>query len=429
MVGRKPDVSSVDFVDEAEVVIVGGGIIGCSIAYHLGRLGIADVLVLERNELSSQATARAAGLLLHASSDRNVIRMVSRTRAAMAELAADFGEDAGFRQVGSLSVIQSQDRLHHTLAIEALLTEEGVEVEPLDARQAQALCPWLAPGDAARITFTSADGYVDGARLGMSYARAARQLGARIRRGVTVDGFIRNGSRVAGVATRDGAVRSGKVVCAAGAWSIELLRGLGWGMPAAPVRSHYWITAPDGTGAPERPNVLLPDLRTYLRPEVGGMVLGFQEPRSQTYDPYGLPETMEAALHYDEAADTDLLVEHAALLRSLIPSLDAWRFSHHIVGLSMYTPDGKLLLGPVPAIEDLLVAGGCCGSGIAMSGGIGFVLAELIAGRNPTIDRGIFDPNRFGDVEPAAASFRELCAAARAGKSRGRNAAPGLTPP
>src|SRR3546814_17166350 len=105
----------------------------------------------------------------------------------------------------------------------------------------------------------------------------------------------------------------------------------------------------------------------------------------------------------------------AALLRPLIPSLDAWRFSHHIVGLSMYTPDGKLLLGPIPAVEDLLVAGGCCGSGIAMSGGIGFALAELIADRNPTIDRAIFDPTRFGYVDPAATGFRELFAAPSAG--------------
>src|SRR3546814_12821595 len=97
----------------------------------------------------------------------------------------------------------------------------------------------------------------------------------------------------------------------------------------------------------------------------------------------------------------------AALLRPLIPSLDAWRFSHHIVGLSMYTPDGKLLLGPVPAIEDLLVAGGCCGSGIAMSGGIGFVLAEKTAGGTPTIDRGTFDPNGCGPVHPAPARARK----------------------
>lgn len=415
---------STGFIDEAEVVIVGGGIIGCSIAYHLCRLGIADVLVLERNELSGQATARAAGLVLHASSDRNTVRMVSRTRAAMAELEENFGEDPGFRQVGSLSALVSEERLRDTLAVEALLAQEGLPVEPLDTREAQKVCPWLDLTDAVRITRLGADGYVDGARLGMSYAHASRQLGARIRRGVAVDGFIRDGSRVAGVATRDGAVRSGKVVCAAGAWSIKLLHGLGWGMPAAPVRSHYWITVPDGTGAPERPNVLLPDLRTYFRPEVGGMVLGFQEPRSQIYDPYGLPETMEAAMHYDEAADVDLLVEHAALLRPLIPSLDTWRFSHHIVGLSMYTPDGKLLLGPVPAVEDLIVAGGCCGSGIAMSGGIGFALAELIAGRSPTIDLAIFDPTRFGDVNPAATSFRERCAAARAGKSHGRNGAP-----
>ncbi|GIK99135.1 MAG: hypothetical protein BroJett029_33440 [Alphaproteobacteria bacterium] len=411
-----------ELVDEAEVAIVGGGILGCSIAYHLGRRGVADVLLVERGELATQATARAAGLVLHGAADRNSLRMVRRTRAAMAELEDAFGEDPGFRPVGSLALVHAQERVADGLAAEALLREEGVSVEHLDPQAARTLCPWLEPADAALITFTPDDGYVDGARLAMSYLRAARRLGARARRGVGVDGFTRAGDRVTGVVTSAGVIRAGTVVVAAGAWSVALLHGLGWGMPATPVRSHYWITAPDGTGAPERPNVLLPDLRTYLRPEVGGMVLGFQEPRSQTFDPFTLPESTEAALRHDREAETDLLIEHAASLAAAIPGLGDWRFAHHIAGLSMYTPDGRILLGPVPGIGGLYLAGGCCGSGIAMSGGIGAAIADLVAGRAPEIDPAPLDPARFGTVDPESESFRALCAAARSRKSRGRQA-------
>ncbi|HEX6981084.1 MAG TPA: FAD-binding oxidoreductase [Alphaproteobacteria bacterium] len=411
-----------EVIDEAEVAIVGGGILGCSIAYHLCRRGIADVILVERAELATQATARAAGLVLHGASDRNAVRMVRRTRAAMAELADEFGEDPGFRPVGSLGLVQAQERVADVLAAAALLRDEGVSVEQLDPQAARALCPWLEPADAALITFAPDDGYVDGARLAMSYLRAARRLGARTRRGAGVEGFARTGDRVTGVVTSAGVIRAGTVVVAAGAWSVALLHGLGWGMPATPVRSHYWITAPDGTGAPERPNVLLPDFGTYLRPEVGGMVLGFQEPRSQTFDPFTLPESMEAALRHDQEAETDLLIEHAASLATVIPGLSDWRFAHHIAGLSMYTPDGKILLGPVPGIGGLYLAGGCCGSGIAMSGGIGAATAGLVAGRATDIDPTPFDPARFGTVDPGSHSFRALCAAARSRKSRGRQA-------
>lgn len=413
--------------DEAEVVILGGGVLGCSIAYHLCRLGISDVLVIERNDLAGEATARAAGLVLHAASDSTTIRMVARTRAAMAELAAEFGEDAGFRQVGSLSALQSEERLRDMHVIEARLAAEGVPVERIDAREARKLCPWLDLGKATWISRQRADGYVDGARLAMSYARAARRLGARIRRGVAVERILGAEGRIAGVVTSAGAIRGGRLVMAAGVWSIALLRALGWGMPAAPVRSHYWITAPDGNGLPDRPNVLLLDLRTYFRSEVGGMVLGFQEPRSQTYDPLALPATMETAMRYDEAAELDLLVEHAEALRPLVPDLDRWRFAHHISGLSAYTPDGKILLGPVPGLQNLYLAGGDCGSGIAMSGGIGLAMACMIAGKDPGMNTNALGPGRFGAIDPATPALRERCAAARSAKSVGRSGTAGAT--
>jgi 4-methylaminobutanoate oxidase (formaldehyde-forming) len=224
--------------------------------------------------------------------------------------------------------------------------------------------------------------------------------------------------------TAQGLVRARWVVCAAGAWEMALAASIGFGFPGAPTRSHYWITAPDGTSAPGQPNVYLPDFRAYMRPEVGGLLLGLQEPLSRTYDPMRLERDMGDMNLDDETEDTNLLLEYAGALKPVAPRIDEWGFAHHISGLSVYTPDGKFVVGRPAGTTGLVVAGGCCGSGLAGSGGYGEVIASIITGRPTDIDARVYDPNRFGTVDPASQAFRDLCAAARAGKSRG-NLPPG----
>jgi sarcosine oxidase subunit beta len=406
--------------ERAEVIVIGGGVIGSSIAYHLCRVGITDVLVLERNELSSGATARSAGCLLHSCSDPNTVQMISRTRAAILELEEQLGESLDFRQVGCIRAVLSEERAREMRRMEACLAQQHLPVKELDAREARALCPWLELSAATRIIYLACDGYIDGARLGVAYARAARELGARIRRGVAARNVIHEDGRVCGVETDIGTLRANWVIDAAGAWGVEIAAKLGWGYPAAPTRSHYWITAPDGTGEPSRPNVQLPDLHAYFRSELGGLLFGFQEPRSYTFDPMSLEHDMASMQLIDDERDMDLLLEQADALRAIVPDVDRWGFAHHIAGLSVYTPDGKFIIGPVPGFQGLLIAGGCCGSGVAGSGGFGQAIAEIITDRPLSIDIELYRPDRFGIVDPASQAFRDRCAAARAGKSRER---------
>lgn len=407
-------------IDQAAVVIIGGGVIGCSAAYHLAKRGITDVLVIERNQLASGATARAAGLVCHARSDVSTIHMVKRTVAAISELESLLEEQIDFRQVGSLRAIFSESRGEELQKMEECLTAAGVAFEAVGASAAHSQCPWLELDDARRIIFVPADGYIDGARLGTAYSAAARRLGTRVRHGITATNLLTDGGRVVGVETDQGTIRADWVVDAAGVWGAEVASWLGWGFAAAPTRSHYWITAPDGSGAPGQPNVHLPDMRAYLRSEVGGLLIGLQEPKSLTFNPLELTTDMNDMSLIDEERDLDLLVEGASALRSVIPQIDEWRFAHHIAGLSNYTPDGKFVLGPIPGLERFLLAGGCCGSGVAASGGFGQIVADLISGAEPSIDITRYRPDRFGSVDPTSEAFRERCAAARAGKSRGR---------
>jgi len=402
----------------AAVVVVGGGILGCSIAWHLALKGQTDVLVLERNEIGSGATARSAGLVARGRMHQPTLAMVRRTREAMTELEALTGDSVGFSRVGSVRVASSQERTAELSKMDAMLTESGVAVQEIDVRTARELVPWLDATDARRISHLLDDGYVDAYRLTSAYARAARQLGVRIAVRTAVQGIVRDGGRVTGVRTIGGIIHAGAVVDAAGAWGIDFAAGAGFALCAAPVRSHYWISAPQPGWPREHPIVYLPDARAYARPEVGGLLLGVQEPQSRTYDARGLPADIADFPLSDHQDDWSVLIDSAPGLRPYIARLDALPFAHHITGLSTYTPDGRFLIGKAGPDDGFYVAGGCCGTGVSASGGIGASLASMVLGEESDIDLADYRPDRFGAVDPFSTDFRARCAAARAGKLR-----------
>ena len=402
----------------AGVAIIGGGVLGCSIAWHLARAGESDVIVLERNDVGSGATARSAGLVSRGRLHRETLQLVRRTREAIAELEAALGEPTGFRRVGSVRVAASEERAAELAAMDALLREHGVEVANVDSAAASELVPWLDASSARHISHVADDGYVDAYQLTSAYAAAARALGVRIRSRTSVNRILHDGKQVQGVETDRGTIHAPVVVDAAGAWGIGVAGAIGVAVGAAPVRSHYFITAPQADARRDHPVVYLPDARAYARPEVGGLLLGVQEPQSRTYDARELPRDIADFKLSDEGDDWTVLVDHAAALKAFIPRLDEMPLAHHITGLSTYTPDGKFILGKAGEVEGFYVAGGCCGTGVSASGGIGEAIADAILGRPPRVDLTPFRPERFGGFDPYAAEFRERCAAARAGKSR-----------
>lgn len=403
--------------ERAAVAIIGGGVIGCSIAWHLARAGEADVVVLERNAIGSGATARSAGIVARGRPDRVMMHFVARTREAMEELES-LGESVGFNRVGTLRVAASDESAAQLAAMDALLRERGVGVRNIDAVEAKALAPWLEASHARRISHVADDGYQDGYLLAAAYARAARGRGVRIHTRTAVRRIDHDGKRVTGVDTDRGRIHCDAVVDAGGAWGIGIAAAMGFAMGTAPVRSHYWITAPDDRLPREHPVVYIPDARAYTRPEGGGLLLGIQEPNSRSYDARMLPDDI-ADLSLSEAGEEwTVLEEHASTLRPYIPALDELRLAHHICGLSTYTPDGCFILGRAGAVEGFFVAGGCNGTGLSCSGGIGEAMAGLVLGAAPPVSLERFDPARFGSIDPFDPAFREKCAAART-KKRG----------
>ncbi len=399
-------------------VIVGGGIIGASIAYHLRCKDAGSVLVLERNELASAASSRAAGLILQASTKATKTPLAQKTIETIPALEDELGQSVGFHDVGCLRIAASSERVAELEVIATDAATWGIPVEWLDQDEAQRRVPWLNTAAIQKTVFSPTDGYVDPYLLSMSYMQAAIARGAVVRPRTDVTDVVMEGDRIAGVMTKAGQITAGVVIDACGAWAALFSARVGYPLPMAPVRSHYWISEPSPAYRDEHPMTILSDIGAYTRPEVGGLLVGVQETHSVTFDARDLPDDPAAFSATQGEEHWDVLANAYADLARFFPNIEHARFSNYISGLSSYTPDGQIILGPVPGVSGFYVAAGDCGSGIALSAGIGDIVADVALGREPFVDIAPFRADRFGTVDPFGQEFRDRCAAARASKTR-----------
>lgn len=397
-------------------IIIGGGALGLSIAFNLASDGCGKVLVLERSELASAASSKAAGLILQATTKPSNTPLAKMTVDTIPLLEAELGESVGFHAVGSLRVAASETCTDELLEMERVAAGHGIPFQHPSPKDLRRYVPWLDPSTAHRLTFFPTDGYVDPYLLSTAYGRAARRRGVEVRqRAAAVDLLIDSG-RVIGVRAGSDEIHGGTVTDAAGAWASVVSARAAYPLPLAPTRSHYWITAPDSDFGGDFPVTVLPDAKAYMRPEVGGMLVGVQEPNSPTFDARELPDDIEAFSPTCGEEHWDVIADAMAGISTFFAGIEHARFSAYVCGLSGYTPDGHMLLGAVPGVSGFFTASGCCGSGIALSAGVGSALSALVRGTKPKFDVVRFDPGRFGPVDPFSREFRDRCAAARASK-------------
>ena len=399
-------------------VIVGGGIIGASIAYHLRCKDAGSVLVLERNELASAASSRAAGLILQASTKATKTPLAKKTIDTIPILEDELDQSVGFHDVGCLRIAVSSERVAELEVIADDAATWGIPVEWLNQNEPQRRVPWLNTEVIQKSIFTPTDGYVDPYLLSMSYMEAAIRRGADVRPRTDVTDVMMDGERVMGVMTASGPIASGSVIDACGAWAALFSARVGFPLPMAPVRSHYWMSEPNLKYGAEHPMTILSDIGAYTRPEVGGLLVGVQETHSATFDARDLPDDPAAFSATRGEEHWDVLANAYDDLAKFFPDIEHARFSNYISGLSSYTPDGQIILGPVPGVSGFCVAAGDCGSGIALSAGMGDIVADLALGRDPFVDIAPFRADRFGAVDPFGQEFRDRCAVARASKTR-----------
>ncbi|WP_372988066.1 NAD(P)/FAD-dependent oxidoreductase [Marinobacter sp.] len=407
-------------VNHPDVVIIGGGILGCAIARYLSRVPGLSAVVIERHGLGEQTTSHAAALLTRIRPHRALTDMVMETFRAIEELGEDRNEPLPLRKVGSLQVSEYPGGQRQIEQTAQRADEAGVSAERIGSSDAMRLAPWLELASDTSALWLPDDGYIDSYTLCQAYAADARRNGARILLNRTVCELLRNGSKVTGVRLANGeTIFAGTVIDAAGPWSTALAMQAGIHLGMAPVRSHYWISAPHSRVTTDGPMTILPDSGAYARPEVGGLLFGLRDPQSVVAHPNALPDNLQG-FRFDTDPTGDLALEGGyEALRSQLPVLDELQLAHYVSNVSSYTPDGFTLLGPMPGVEGFMAATGCSGAGIGMSGGIGRLVAELATNQSTFVTPEPFRLDRFGAIDAYSPDFIRRCAEARARKRTG----------
>lgn len=406
----------------ADIVIVGAGILGCSIAWHLARRrpGTRIVVIDRQQAVATQASAQAAGLLTRARKHPAVMALVARTYAAVAELTEELDQPPPIRRNGTLSVASSEAAVLALDALAGVAGAAGILVERPDPYHLPDLVPWLDPARVRSCAFVADDAFADPYLLADAYARAARRRGARFCFGVEAVEIRAKAGRVGGVVTTAGILHAPVVVLAAGAWANRLTLPLGVGLPMAAVRSHYWLTEPHDLFAAGHPTVVMPDARAYARPELGALLFGLREGDGISVGLEDLPTDMSGFIFKQDPYGWETLEAGAPALRDYCPAVDDVGIRGYVAGVSTYTPDGLFLAGAAAGIAGLYVAGGCCGAGVAASGGLGELLAAIALGEAlDEVDLAPFSLDRFGPVDPLSSAFRARCVAARSRKAVG----------
>jgi 4-methylaminobutanoate oxidase (formaldehyde-forming) len=364
-------------------VVIGGGIIGCSIAYHLAKLGWRDVILLERKRLTSGTTWHAAGLIGQLRSSSTLTKIAKYSASLMGELEAETGLATGFRQNGSLSLALSNERLEELKRQATMGKAFGVEAYMVSPSEARDKYPLIDLKGVEGGLFIPANGQADPANVTQALAKAARQRGVRIFENTKVTGIRQADGRVTGVDTALGAIGAEYVVNCAGLWAREIGRMAGVNVPLLAAEHFYVVT----DASPEIPRNLpvlrVPDESAYVKEEAGKLLIGFFEPRGKTLPDSKIPEDSEFLNLPD---DWEHLSRELELASERLPILKHIGLHTFFNGPESFTPDGRWILGEAPTLRNFFVAAGFNSIGIQTAGGVGKTMAEWMEAGEPTMD-------------------------------------------
>ena len=396
--------TSVNLPARARVVIIGGGVIGCSIAYHLAHAGYTDTVLIERDKLTSGTTWHAAGLMttFGSTSETNTgIRLYSRD--LYARLEAETGMSTGFRPVGLIEAAADQDRLHEYRRVAAFQRHLGLEVHEVSNDEMRDLFPWARTDDLHGGFHIPGDGRVNPVDLTMSLARGAKNLGVRIVEDVTVEDVLMSGDglrTVTGVRTSAGDIECEYVVNATGMWARELGERSGLVIPNQAAEHYYLITDSIDGIDPDGPIFEDPTSYGYYREEGGGMMVGLFEPHAAAWAVEGIPGD---ASFTTLKPDWDRMAPFLETAMSRVPITQEVGVRTFFCGPESFTPDLAPAVGEVPGIRGYFVAAGMNSVGILSAGGLGRVIAEWIVSGDPGVDVTGFDVARFQPYQLAPA--------------------------
>ncbi|CAK7260793.1 MULTISPECIES: GcvT family protein [unclassified Shinella] len=380
------------FPTQAQVVIIGGGIIGCSLAYHLTKLGWRDVVLLEQGQLSGGTTWHAAGLVGQLRSHANMTSLIKYSTQLYSELEAETGLATGWKNCGSLSVARTADRMTVLKRTAASARAQGVAIDVISPKEAQDLWPVMAIDDLVGAVWLPGDGKANPTDLTQSLAKGARSRGARIFERVRVTGIATAKGAVTGVETDRGPIAAEIVVNCAGQWARKVGKMCGVAVPLHSAEHMYIVTGRIEGVHPDLPVMRDPDGYIYFKEEVGGLVMGGFEPEAKPWGMAGIPDDFEFALLPDDWDQFEILMQ-SALQR--VPQLATSEVRTFYNGPESFTPDNNFILGEAPELKNFYVGAGFNSMGIASAGGAGRALAEWIVNGAPTMDLWPVDIRRF----------------------------------
>lgn len=379
--------------DRARVVIVGGGVIGTSVAYHLTKNGYTDVVLLEQGQLSSGTTWHAAGLVGQLRASESGTRLVQYSTQLYGELEAETGLTAGYRQCGGVTVARTEDRMIQLRRTAANAAAFDMECELITPEQALQHYPVMRIDDLVGAIWLPADGKANPTDLTVALAKGARLRGARILEHTRVIDVLTADGRVTGVRTDSGDIEAEVVVNCAGQWAKQVGAMAGVNVPLHSAEHFYVVTETIAGVHPNLPILRDPDGYTYFKEEVGGLVVGGFEPEAKPWvSPDAIPYPFEFQLLEEDWEHFQILMD-SALLR--IPVLEDTGLKKLYNGPESFTPDNQFILGEAPECANYFVAAGFNSVGIASAGGAGRALAEWIVNGAPTSDLTSVDIRRF----------------------------------
>jgi 4-methylaminobutanoate oxidase (formaldehyde-forming) len=396
-----------DLPAQARVVIIGGGVVGCSVAYHLAKLGWTDIVLLERKQLTSGTTWHAAGLIGQLRATQNLTMLAKYSAELYAGLEAETGVATGYRQTGSVGAALSHERLEEFKRGASMAKTFGLDVEVLGPREVKERYPLLNERDVVGGVHLGKDGQGDPANIALALAKGARQKGAKIFEQIKVTGILTQNGRAAGVVTPEGEIRAEHVVNCAGLWGREVGRMAGVSVPLQACEHFYIVTEPI-EGLPRGlPTLRVPDEQTYYKEDAGKLLIGCFELEAKPWALDGIPEDFA----FDQLPpDIDHFQPILEQAMGRLPILETAGIHTFFNGPESFTPDDRYLLGEAPELKNFWLACGFNSIGIQSAGGAGKALAEWMQAGEPTMDLWDVDIRR---MQPFQGNRRYLIERAR----------------
>lgn len=382
---------------KARVVIIGGGVVGCSVAYHLAKLGWRDVVLLERKQLTSGTTWHAAGLIGQLRASKNMTKLARYSAELYSGLEAETGVATGFRQVGSITAALTGERLEELHRQAGMARAFGVPVEELSPDEIKARYEHINLDDVTGGVWLPTDGQADPANIALALAKGARQMGARVQERVRVSGIARTGRRVTGVdwvsddGTEQGHIETDMIVNCAGMWGHEVGRMAGVNVPLHACE-HFYIVTEAIKGLSQMPVLRVPDECAYYKEDAGKMLLGAFEPNSKPWGMDGIPDSFEFDQLPEDFDHFEPILEAACHRLPMLAEAGIHTFFN---GPESFTPDDAYHLGLAPQMDNVWVAAGFNSIGIQSAGGAGHALSQWMDSGEKPFDLGDVDIARM----------------------------------